>query len=171
MQLIRMSFKDFTFMVNPESLKISHTKSVSSKLLPFGSSKNKEMNTNPVVISGVGYSIGENARKNIRFLTRVFNDKGSGYLYLPDSTPIKVIFSKLDVKYSGVEDKVEYEFEFLQESCGKAAVFDFGFTYALQGENLYDIANRTSKDVGELFCLNKYSDLFSVKEGDKVWLR
>lgn len=170
MQLIRISYKDFTFMVNPNTLKLSHSKSVASRTIPFGASRNKEVNTNPIIISGTGYFAGNNARKYIRELSKIFNDKGSGYLFLPDSTPIKAIFSKLEITYTGASDKIEYSFEFLQEEVGKSTTFDFGYTFALGGENLFDIANRTNTEVGDLFSLNGYSDLFSVSEGDKVWL-
>lgn len=170
MQLIRIAYKDFTFMVNPETLRLKHTKVVVNRQIPFRFGKNKELSSNPVTISGSGYFAGENARRNIRNLSNTFDQKGSGYLFLPDSTPIKAIFSKLDVCYSGVGDRIDYSFEFVQEECSKMPLYDFGFTYAKCGENLYDIANRTNVDIGDLFSLNNYSDLFSVKEGDKVWL-
>lgn len=170
MQLIRISYKDFTFMVNPETLTIKHSKTVANRQIPFSLGKNKEMGTNPVTITGSGYFAGENARKNIRTLSSVFDKKGSGYLFLPDSTPIKAIFSSLDISFAGAGDRIDYSFEFVQENIAKGPVYDFGFTYAMGGENLYDIANRTNVDVGTIFSLNSFSDLFSVQEGDKVWL-
>lgn len=170
MQLIRMSYKDFTFMVNPNTLKLSHSKSVASRLLPIGTSRNKEVNTNPIIISGTGYFAGKNARKYIRNLSKIFNEKGSGYLFLPDSTPIRAIFKRLDICYTGASDRIEYSFEFVQEEVGKASVMDFGYTFALDGENLFDVANRTNTDIDRIFSLNEYSDLFSVNEGDKIWL-
>ncbi len=170
MQLIRISYKDFTFMVNPETLQLKHSKAVSSRLIPFGFGKSREISSNPVIITGEGCFAGENARNNIRALSSVFDKKGSGYLFLPDSTPVKAIFTKLDIKYAGAGDRIDYSFEFVQEDCGKAPIYDFGFTYAKSGENLYDIANRTNVDVGKIFSLNGFSDLFSVQEGDKVWL-
>lgn len=170
MQYIRISYKDFSFLVNPSSLRLHHTKSISTKPLPFGGSRAKQISTNSTIVSGEGAFVGDNARKCIRHLCRLFNEGDSGYLFLPDSTPIKAIFSKLDVKYSGCDDRVEYTFEFVQEGDSKAPIMDFGYTYARLGENLFDIANRTNTDVGDIFRLNKYEDLFSVNEGDKVWL-
>lgn len=170
MQYIRMSYKDFCFMVNPDSLKLRYSKSLGNKIVPFGIGKGREICTNPTVISGKGCFVGANARQCIRDLSRLFNDKGSGYLFLPDSTPIKAVFSTLDIEYAGCDDKIEYSFEFVQESGDKAPIMDFGYTFAKRDENLFDIANRTNTDVGELFRLNRYKDLFSVNEGDRVWL-
>lgn len=171
MQYIRMSYKDFTFSVNPKTLKLTHSKNVATKSIPFGTSKAREISTTTAKISGEGVFVGETARNSIHSLTRIFNDKGAGYLFLPDSTPIKAIFTKLEIHYSADDDKLHYSFEFIEEECKKMSIKDFGYTLARKNENLYDIANRTGTAVEDLFSLNQYADLFSVNEGDKIWLR
>lgn len=170
MQYIRMSYKNFTFWVNPSTLKISHRRVVSSRSIPFGASRSREISMSPVVISGQGVFAGDDARDNARDITRIFDEKGSGYLFLPDSTPVKAIFSRLDVSYRDTDGSIVYDFEFVQENPSKSASFDFGFTYAKAGENLYDVSNRTSVGVDRLFELNSYKDLFSIQEGDKIWI-
>ena len=61
-------------------------------------------------------------------------------------------------------------FEFIQDTNNKKNQKPIDFTYALKNENMYDIAHRCSADIEGLFLNNDYEDLFSVEEGDKIWL-
>jgi hypothetical protein len=59
---------------------------------------------------------------------------------------------------------------FVEDSKQKNPTFNFKFTYALAGENIFDIANRTNVSLKQIVESNDYEDLFAVKEGDKVML-
>lgn len=170
MQLIKMSYNGFTFTANPTSLKVNLSKNVATKTIPFGFGKSTEVCFEPAVVTGNGCFIGANARERAHELMRIFTAKGSSYLFAPSISPMRAFFTKLDISYNAGQDKIDYSFEFTQESDEKNNLFDFGYTYAKAGENLYDVANRTGFDVKELFERNDYGDLFSVCEGDKIWL-
>lgn len=170
MKLIKMSYKGFTFEVNPQTISIDYSKSVSTRSFPFFTSKAQEISINPTKISASGKFVGESAREFANKFERVFKSKGSAYLFVVDSTPIKAFFTALNISFDSKENAVSYTFEFVEDYQGKQRYFDFGYTYAKDGENLYDIANRTGVSVETLYDLNNFCDLFAVEGGDKVWL-
>lgn len=170
MKLIKMSYKGFVFDVNPSSIRAEFSKNMAKKNILFKSGKAQEVCFEPAKISGSGRFAGDHARQYAHSLMRIFRSKGSAYLFAPDFEPMKAFFSDLSISYNAGENCVSYTFSFIEDSENKQFSFDFGYTYALEGENLYDISNRTDVAVEKLFEYNVYPDLFSVNEGDKVWL-
>jgi hypothetical protein len=170
MQAIKMSYKGITLDVNPTSVKIEFSKSIAKKKIIFKSTKTQEMCFNPIKISGSGKLIGDKAREQAHSLMRIFKSKGSAYLFTPELAPIKAFLSDLTVSFDSAQGCVEYSFSFTEDCESKEYMLDFGYTYALNGENLYDISNRTEVSVENLFKCNNFCDMFSVNEGDKVWL-
>lgn len=170
MNFIKMSYKGLSFDVNPSSIKAEFTKSIAEKNILFKSGRVQEICFEPAKISGSGKLTGDNARQCAHSLMRIFKSKGSGYLFAPDISPMKAFFSELSISYNASENCVSYSFTFVEDSENKSFSFDFGYTYALEGENLYDISNRTDVAVEKLFEYNDYADLFSVSEGDRIWL-
>ena len=170
MQSIKMCYKGFVFDTNPTELKINKKKGISKKTVPFGISKVSEISSMPAVISGKGAFYGADAFEKAGELMRIFDSPDSAYLFIPPSFSAKAIFSSLDVSYCAAGNKVEYVFEFIQDTNNKKNQKPIDFTYALKDENMYDIAHRCSSDIEGLFLNNDYEDLFSVEEGDKIWL-
>lgn len=170
MQYIKMNYKGFEFDINPSSIKMELSKRVSKRVIPFKSTKIQEICFNPAKFKGSGCFYGKNARQQAHSLVRLFNDEGSAYLFSPDFPPTRAFFNDLSISFNAQKDAVEYTVEFVEDSLGKKDKYNFGFTYALYGENLFDIANRCDKRVEDLFDKNNFENLFSVKEGDKVWL-
>ena len=170
MQYIKMSYKGVVFNVNPSGIKISMKKGVSRRTVPFGTSRAQEISTMPVVISGEGTFTGSDAFERAQELMRVFDDKGSAYLFLPDAMAMKAYFNALDISYDAAKNRVDYTFAFTRDYNGRSNVYNPGFTKVKRGENLYDIANRCNVRTDNLFISNDFKDMFSVKEGDRVWL-
>lgn len=170
MQYIKMSYKGFSFDANPSSLTARYSKNVSKKRIPFSASASQEVGPSEAVISGEGSFVGAGAMKRAHELLRIYNKKGSDYLFCPHALPIKAYFSELDISYSSAENKVSYCFTFVQDSSEKASDYSFKYTIANAGENLFDVANRTGVDIEKIVASNDYEDLFSISEGDKVWL-
>ena len=158
MQAIKMTYKGFCFDANPAYIKAEYSKNIASKSVLFKSAKQQEISFKAAKIKGNGK------------LIKVFQSKGSSFLFSHDLPPMRAYFSSLDISYNAVEECVDYSFEFIEDSDAKNPIRNFGYTFALADENLYDIANRTSVGVEKLFKCNNYPDLFSVREGDKVWL-
>ncbi len=101
---------------------------------------------------------------------RVYNKKGSDYLFLPNSVPVKAYFSSLDISYSSANDRVEYSFVFTQECNTKNELQTPEFIYALKDENLFDVSNRTGVEIETLVKCNDIGNVFAIKEGDRIWL-
>ncbi|MFR5875368.1 MAG: hypothetical protein ACLUFN_02635 [Eubacterium sp.] len=170
MNTIKMNYKGFSFDVNPTSIKTELSKNIAKKSILFKSAKTQEVFFEPARISGSGRFVGTDARQKAHNLMRIFKSKGSAYLFAYDMPPMKAFFCNLSVSYSAKENCVSYTFSFVEDCNDKQFSYDFGCTYALEGENLYDISNRTDVAVERLFEYNNYSDLFSVRKGDRVWL-
>ncbi|MBR3148970.1 MAG: hypothetical protein IKF64_02280 [Eubacterium sp.] len=171
MTLIKMSYKGFVFNVNPSSIKSDFSKKIETKVIPFGFGKSTEVCRLPVVISGSGKFCGADAGEKAHELMRIFEKGGASYLFAPHIAPMKAFFTDLSMSVNAEEDCVDYTFSFTEECTEKKSRYSFGYTYARRGENLYDIANRCSVKSEKLFEANDYMDMFSVQEGDKVWLR
>lgn len=170
MKLIKMSYKGLSFNVNPSSVEISLSKNISVKNIPFVSSNSQEINIKPSKISGKGKFIGEDSMEKAYQLERIFKSKGSSYLFVPNSEPIKVFFSSLSISFDSKDNSVNYSFEFVEDISSKKDEYPFGFTYIKKGENLYDISNRTGISVDKLIEINDCKDLFTFMVGDKIWL-
>lgn len=170
MKLIKMSYKGFVFSANPSSIKIQLSKYVSKRNIPFFTSKTQEICFQPARITGKGIFVGNDAGELADKLMRVFKSEGSGYLFLPNSEPVPAYFDALDISYDAEKNCVSYTFSFIEDCKGKKHNFDFGYTFALAGENLYDVANRTDVSIEKLVACNDFKDLFSLTEGDRVRL-
>ncbi len=170
MKLIKMSYKGLVFYANPSSIKIQLSKYVSKRNIPLFTSKTQEICFQPSRITGNGVFAGNDAGKFADKLMRIFKSEGSGYLFLPNSEPVLTHFDALDISYDAEKNCVSYSFSFIEDCKGKRHSFDFGYTFALEGENMYDVANRTNVSIEKLARCNDFKDLFSLSEGDRVKL-
>lgn len=169
-QYMKMKYKGFEFDVNPKNFKISMNKSIAKYDTVYSEQLCVENGKECASVSGNGCFIGKNAADKAFELVRVYNKKGSDYLFLPNSVPLKMRFTSLDISYSSGNDRVEYSFVFTQESNTKSETKTSRFTYALEEENLFDVANRTGVEVETLVKCNDFGSVFALKEGDRVWL-
>ena len=171
MNIMKMGYKGMTFDVNPSSVKTDVSKKVAIKTIPFGFGKSAEICKMPVKITGSGVFCGENAGQDAHKLMQIFEKGGSSYLFMPRLAPIKAFFTDLTMRIGADSESIEYTFSFTEDCTEKRSSYPFGYTYAKAGENLYDIANRCEVSTESLFNANDFMDMFSVREGDKVWLR
>ena len=170
-ETINMSYKGMVFSANPSSIKTDFRRKTETKHIPFGFGKTTEICRLPAKITGSGKFVGAGAGEKAYNLMRVFEKEGSSYLFLPEFPPVKVYFTDLSVNLNAKDYGVEYTFEFTEDCVGKKSRFAFGYTYAKRGENLFDISNRCDVSFDKLFEINDFPDMFSVSEGDKVWLK
>lgn len=171
MNTAKMGYKGMTFDVNPKSVKTDFSKKIAIKTIPFGFGKSAEICKMPVKITGSGAFYGSTAGQEAHKLMQVFEKGGSSYLFMPKLAPIKAFFTDLTMRVGADSESIEYTFSFTEDCTEKRSSYPFGYTYALEGENLYDIANRCEVAADVLFRANDYMDMFSVREGDKVWLK
>ena len=170
MKCITMSYKGFEFPVNVKSINASFSKRISNIPIPKKSAKSQEICFNPAVIKGEGCFVGEGANEKAQLLITAFRGKGSAYLFSPIFSPIKAYFSDLKLSADSEKNCIEFSFTFTEDATGKKRYYDFGYTFALPGENLFDIANRCDVSPEKISKANDFKDMFSVSQGDKVWL-
>ena len=170
MQHMKMKYRGFEFNVNPKSLKISMNKKISRYDTVYAEEICAQGTNRLYTVSGNGCFVGEDSAKKAFELVRAYNKKGSDYLFLPNSVPIKACFSSLSISYCAGNDRVDYSFEFVQECKEKNEETNPDYTVAADGENLFDIAHRTGMQIENLVEANDFGDVFAVKEGDRVWL-
>ena len=170
MQYMKMKYRGFEFNVNPKSLKISMNKKISRYDTVYAEELCAQGTNRLYTVSGNGCFVGEDSAKKAFELVRAYNKKGSDYLFLPNSVPIKACFSSLSISYSAGNDRVDYSFEFVQECKEKNEEHNPDYTVAADGENLFDIAHRTGMQIENLVEANDFGDVFAVKESDRVWL-
>lgn len=169
-QYMKMKYKGFEFDVNPKDFKTCMNKSSVKYNTVYSEQICVENGRNCVSVSGKGCFVGENAANKAFEMVRVYNKKGSDYLFLPNSVPLKMHFTSLDISYSSGNDRVDYSFVFTQESNTKNETKTPRFTYALEEENLFDVANRTGVKIETLVKCNDIGSIFALKEGDRIWL-
>lgn len=170
MQYMKMKYKGFEFDVNPKDFKICMNKSSVKYDTVYSEQICVENGRDCVSVSGEGCFVGENAADKAFEMVRVYNKKGGDYLFLPNSVPLKMHFISLNISYSSGNDRVDYSFVFTQESNTKSEAKTPRFTYALEEENLFDVANRTGIEIESLVKCNDIGNIFALKEGDKIWL-
>lgn len=169
MQLIKMNYKGFEFDVNPSTVKLDYSKNIAKQFMIDSTDKTQEMSVSPVVITGNGSFVGNDARDKAYQLQHIFKSKGSDYLFLSSFQPVRAFFKNLVISIDAKRYVVDYTFTFVEDYAGKKLQYEFGYTLAETGENLFDIANRLGVDVELLVAKNDFEDIFAVKEGDKVY--
>ena len=170
MAMTKMQYKNFIFDINPSDIKLTLKKNLAKTNVMHSTQVCSEVGESVAVISGKGRFVGENAIKKAYELIRIYNKQGADFLFTPCCAHMLAVFNKLNISYSSDSKRVEYAFEFTQQGRRKAEKYDFGYTFANEGENLFDIAERTQISIEKIVELNDFCGVFSVKEGDKVWL-
>ncbi|MBE6719347.1 MAG: hypothetical protein E7571_01665 [Ruminococcaceae bacterium] len=171
MTAMKMSYKGFLFDVNPSSIKTQFGRQIETKTVPFGFGRSSEICRMPAKISGSGVFCTADAGEKAFELMRIFEKGGSSYLFVPKLAPMKAYFTDLTMSVNAETQSIEYSFSFTEDCSEKKSRYRFGYTYAKSGENLFDIANRCCVEAEKLFAANDFMDMFSVQEGDKVWLQ
>ena len=171
MKCIKMSYRGVEFPVNVKSIRASLSKKISTSHIPKGSARAQEICFNPTVISAGGSFTGKDAEKKAHMLLRAFGEEGAEYLFSPLFSPMKMFFSELELNADAENNCINYTFTFVEEVRKKRSRYDFGYTFALSGENLFEVANRCGVSFEQIAEANGSRDMFSVREGDKLWLK
>ena len=97
-QYMKMKYKGFEFDVNPKDFKTCMNKSSVKYTTVYSEQICVENGRNCVSVSGKGCFVGENAANKAFEMVRVYNKKGSDYLFLPNSVPLKMHFTSLHIQ-------------------------------------------------------------------------
>ena len=104
-------------------------------------------------------------------MTAIQKSSSSGWLFLPDGGCYNAFLTALTVKEDSKKGCVAYTFSFSENCNHKKDEYDFGCTYALENENMFDISYRCGVEIERLMQLNNIETPFSLSVGDKVVLR
>ena len=171
MTAVKMKFKDFEFPSNPAVIRTKLSSNVRENPLFQRDSAVYNISRNATVISGEGSFWGEERFTASALLKKLRSSNSSGWLFLPDGSCYNAFFTSLTVEENAKKGCVSYSFSFTENCAHVKEEYDFGFTLALENENMFDIAHRCGVAVETLMRLNDFKTPFSVKEGDKVVLR
>lgn len=166
-----MSFKGFAFDVNPSFIEIRHRRIISEKVLLNGKSRVNSGALCPVEITGRGCFYGDNAPEKLAVLEVLHKKGGAGRLCLPQGSAYRVYFKELSFSFNSDKNRYEYSFAFVECTNSKKSSFDFSYTLADDGENLFQIAGRCNVPVERLMALNDFATPFSVNSGDRVVIK
>lgn len=167
----KMKFREFSFDVNPFFIEIHHKRSIGTKALLNGKSRVSSGSLCPAEITGKGSFYGDTAAEKLAVLEMMHKKGGAGWLYLPQGSAYKVYFSELTFSFNSDKNRYDYSFVFIECTNSKKDAFDFSYTLAQSGENLFQIAGRCNVPVERLMALNDFATPFSVNSGDRVVLK
>lgn len=155
MNLAAMSYKDYVWPVNPETIQIGRTRYAAEFQIPQGPGTVQENGSAPRKVTGGGRFTGSGSADEFSRLSAVFAEGGSGTLRLPGAAPFQAVFTSLVMKGQARPNCVGYEFAFLEDPY--AATEETGETQVYVctgGETLWDVANRYGTDVDALRAAN-----------------
>ena len=168
MRLIKMKYKDFEFEKNPQSVEVAKAKKISRRTVFTKGSSVSEIADNAAVITAKGMLYGENAPQLADELERLHDKRGSGMLLLPCGSCYDAYFSSLKLESNAQEGYISYSLEFVENENHRLPCVDFGYTYALKGENAFDIAGRCSVTVESIMKNNDIKTPFDIEEGERL---
>lgn len=166
--MIKMKFKDYEFPCNPTAVKTEFSENIKENPLFGKSSAVYCISHNAAVITCEGSVWGESAGEFISRLHILRSSKNPGWLFLPDGNCFNAFLSAVSFLEDAKKNCVSYKITFVENCSEKDDEYNFGFTYAKKGENMFDIAFRCGKTIDALMAANDFENPFSVKEGKKV---
>ena len=171
MDTIQMQYKGCTLQVNPEQLRLRLSKRINQTVIPFKKVHTQALCHNPCVISGSGVLTGRTARQQAYELLNCYRSQSADYLFSPLLPPLRMHFTALQLHAEADGESIRYSFEFTEAPSDRRLTRANRYTLAREGENLFDVANRTGYPVEYLAEHNGFRHLFALSEGDTVWLR
>lgn len=169
--MMKMRYRGFEFPSNPTLIKTELSNNVREDPLFGSDSAVYNVSRNASIISGEGCLWGEERFSAASQLKQLHKRGGDGWLFLPDGSCCRAFFTALTINEDAKRGCVSYAFSFTENCNHVKTEYDFGFTYAGENENMFDIAHRCGTQIEKLMKLNNFETPFSVKAGDKVVLK
>lgn len=168
MNLMTMSFKGFTWQVNPTSLNVDCARNLKETPLPFAGTWAADLGPKKRRVSGQGYFIGADSMNQWRKLEEIFAQGGPGSLILPGAEPFPAVMDSLCLLGEEGGGLVKYSFGFTEYRAGESR--DRAVRKAAAGESLWDYAGRFGWDMEELRRANPHiRDIACLEAGEEVY--
>lgn len=175
MRLTPMSFKNYIWPRNPETVTVSRTKNVGKYPIPHAGNVLQDFGAGSRTVRGSGAFSGEGCEEEFRKLAALFTQEGAGQLLLPGMAPFSAVFSSLTQKGDPRPNHIGYEFEFLEDGSAPKAesvVSDPATYFCKENDTMFSIAAMYGTDVDSLHDWNpdiQWPDF--PGEGTKVTIR
>ena len=166
--MVKMKFKDFEFPNNPLFIKTELAQRIKENPVLSGKSNVYHLSERAAVITADGCFWNDDGADASFKLKMLIKSRKPGWLFLPDGSCYNAYLSSVDIKEDAKKSCISYSISFVEKCPVKNSEYDFGFTYAEENENMYDIAFRCDKSIEKLMEINSFPNPFSVKKGDKV---
>lgn len=159
MRLTSMRYKDFTWPHNPEIYAVEYRRQVAAHKVPFGRCVLQDLGCTYRILRGEGVFAGEDAYRQFRELTGVFQEGGPGLLVHPVWQAERVYFVELKVEEKPLPDYVRYSFTFWEDWSG----YSGGLTECDDGGATSRTGGQTGTGAEEAATYD------TVRKGDTLW--
>lgn len=166
-----MKYKEYEFPANPCSVKVESKREINKTPLLDKGTAVEDICTQGVVISGSGELYGNNAAEECMYLSRLFKQNGAGWLICPCAAAMPAYFTAFSYEVSATKNSACFHFEFTQAYDTAQYYADTDYTFAQEGENVFDIASRAGISVSRLMELNTFENAFAVSAGERVKIK
>ncbi len=165
-----MKYKNLQFLKNPSHLEMNSRRQVSQSGVIAGKTAVSGICEEPTVIkaSGVLYDGGE---KWCLSMKNLMSDGKSGWLFSPGAPPVMAYLTSFSYRRDSGKNEICYSAEFTEDCNSRRYEARLKYTYALEGENAFDIAHRCNITVDALEELNSFVSPFEINENDRVVIR
>lgn len=174
MKFAPMSYRDYVWPHNPETVRVARAKSIRAYSVPNAGDVLQDLGGGGRMVTGGGAFTGEGCMEEFARLSAVFSEEGGGTLRIPGFAPFQAVFSSFSMKGAAQPDCVQYEFEFREDgsASGEEAAVSGPRSYACGGgETLWSVANRFGTDADTLRLLNPSIEWpNALEEGTEVKL-
>lgn len=168
-----MTYKDYIWQHNPSHIQIRWENRLAEHVIPYVGSMLERVGRKYRVITGEGEFYGVDCYERFARLSALFEEGGSGYLYIPSMTPIKAMFQTLEVRCEPVDNLILYRFEFWEEVIESPRTLqENGIHVVKTGETLWSIAVLYKQTVDALLARNpNIRNALSLTPGERVKVR
>lgn len=165
---MKLKYKNFEFIQNPQKITVKKSKSVGLKPLPGLGTEAQEICDDAAVIKIYGRFYGKDGDKAVKKLYALQAQKQAGALLLPGGDYFNAYFTSFETTRNAAENYISYEAQFTESQIGKNSSFVCKSTFAQNGENAFEIAARCGVSVEKIMKLNSFKTPFEVPAGAKV---
>lgn len=148
-----MRFRTFEWPQEPASLEITHRRQVRETVLAGKDSVAEDAGALRCVIKGTGQFTGADAMAQFAALQAAVDEGGAGVLCLPGMRPFRAVARQLTLAGKAHPNAVGYTFEFVEAEEAAQLAAPAGVA-AREGETLWDIAFRFSRDIESMIAAN-----------------
>jgi hypothetical protein len=152
-----MSYKDYIWPRNPETLTVARAKNVGKYPVPHVGNVLQDLGAGSRTVRGNGIFSGAGCAEEFQRLAAVFAEEGAGQLILPGMAPFSAVFSLLTQKGDPHPDRIEYGFEFCEDGSAperESVVSDTKIYLCKEGDTLFSIAASNGIGVDALLAAN-----------------